>query len=185
MSLQLGLERGLDFPQDRQVPPGDGQRDTSVLWWCSCTSQGQSRLRSFLLSSVVPGLVAQAVFCLGLIKSNKNQIQAARPMRRKTNRPAFHHVTAMMWGKMPIDLPLTLRALPTTTLCSEERGRQRPKSCHLRTCPAVHETDGPSIPSCHHAMQLGQRMLPSGQAAGTAICEVCGGRRGEKGGGAA
>lgn len=131
----LGQRGVLAFLKIAKSLLGMGKETPLCCGWCSCTSQGQSRLRSFLLSSVVPGLVAQAVFCLGLIKSNKNQIQAARPMRRKTNRPAFHHVTAMMWGKMPIDLPLTLRALPTTTLGSEE-GEDRDRS---------HATYGPAL----------------------------------------
>ena len=37
-------------------------------WWCSCISQGQSTWQSFVHPSLMPGLVAKAVLCLGLMK---------------------------------------------------------------------------------------------------------------------
>lgn len=73
MSLQLGLGGVLAFLKITKSLLGMGKETPWCCGWCSCTSQGQSRLRSFLLSSVVPGLVAQAVFGLGLIK---NQIKS-------------------------------------------------------------------------------------------------------------
>lgn len=47
MSLQLGSEKGFGFPQDRQVPPGDGQRDTLVLWVVFLYESGAEQMAVF------------------------------------------------------------------------------------------------------------------------------------------
>ena len=69
--------------------PGNGQGDTLLVVFV-CKS-GQSRWQSFVHPSLMPGLVAKAVLCLGLIKIKS--AQAAQRRRRKTDRPTDLHVT--------------------------------------------------------------------------------------------
>lgn len=63
-------------------------QETPSCWCCSCTSQGQSRWRSFCQPSSMLGLMVKAVLlCLGLLKIKSvksNHIQAEKHRRRKT-----------------------------------------------------------------------------------------------------
>lgn len=70
---------------------------TPCWWWCSYISQGQSRWQLFFHPRLMPGLLARAILCLGLIKKSNqtksNQIQAAQRRKRKTEtcrQPCVH-----------------------------------------------------------------------------------------------
>jgi hypothetical protein len=51
-------------------------KETPCWWWCSYISQGQSRWQSFVHPSLMSGLAAKAVLCLGFIKIKSNQIKS-------------------------------------------------------------------------------------------------------------
>lgn len=75
-------------------------KETPCWWWGSYISQGQSRWQSFVGTSLMPGLVANVVLCLGLIKNKSvksNQIQAVHHRRKKTDRDLWIPCHLQTW----------------------------------------------------------------------------------------
>lgn len=65
VSMRYGLKNIPKMGLVKCLPPSWQQAE---IKWCSYISQGQGRWRSFVHPSFMPGLVAKAVLCLGLIK---------------------------------------------------------------------------------------------------------------------